>query len=243
MVDSTEYGVLKTLSHAETARQDRHWQEIRVFGRSSRHLDPSLRLQLGLKRILDFVTAALALILLSPLFVFLMIAIKLDSKGPVFFRQVRWGRGQQRIEILKFRSMYAEKGDSSGVAQTIKADPRITRLGAFLRKSNLDELPQLINVLRGDMSLIGPRCHAIGMLAAGVAYEDLVPDYHERHIMRPGITGLAQMRGLRGPTIQASKARARIACDIYYVRNYSLLLDVKIILGTIRYELFGGSGY
>ena len=119
----------------------------------------------------------------------------------------------------------------------------MTRVGHWLRRTSLDELPQLVNVLKGDMSLVGPRCHAIGMRAAGKLYEELVPDYHERHLVRPGITGLAQMRGLRGPTVLASKSRARIACDIHYVDNFSLLLDLKIIAGTIRSELFGGSGF
>jgi lipopolysaccharide/colanic/teichoic acid biosynthesis glycosyltransferase len=139
--------------------------------------------------------------------------------------------------------MRSDLCDPSGVQQTIQNDPRITPFGAFLRKSNFDELPQLLNVLRGDMSLVGPRCHAIGMKAAGVQYEELVPAYHERHKMRPGITGLAQMRGLRGPTISRSKSKARIACDIHYVNNFSLLLDVKIAFGTLRHEMFRGTGF
>jgi lipopolysaccharide/colanic/teichoic acid biosynthesis glycosyltransferase len=139
--------------------------------------------------------------------------------------------------------MRADLGDATGVQQTVKNDPRVTRLGAFLRSSNLDELPQLINVLKGDMSLVGPRCHAIGMKAAGVQYEELVPHYHQRHHMRPGITGLAQMRGLRGPTDTSAKSRARIACDLYYIENYSLMLDLKIAYGTVRNELLGGSGF
>ncbi len=113
----------------------------------------------------------------------------------------------------------------------------------MLRKTNLDELPQLINVLKGNMSLVGPRPHAIGMQAAGMLYEDLVPEYHKRHRVRPGITGLAQMRGLRGPTLLASKSRERVAADLYYVDNYSLMLDIRILYGTLRSEAFGGSGF
>lgn len=139
--------------------------------------------------------------------------------------------------------MYVDMCDESGVEQTTESDPRITRVGAFLRKSNLDELPQLFNIFVGDMSLIGPRCHAVGMFAAGMPYEELVEEYHVRHVMRPGLTGLAQARGLRGPTDRPSKARARIACDIYYVSNFSLLLDTKIFLSTVKHELFGGSGF
>jgi polysaccharide biosynthesis protein PslA len=125
----------------------------------------------------------------------------------------------------------------------VKNDPRVTRVGAFLRRSNIDELPQLLNVLKGDMSVVGPRCHAIGMRAGGMLYEELVPEYHHRHAMRPGITGLAQMRGLRGPTDRPAKARARIASDLHYVENFSLLMDIRIIIGTLISELNGGKGF
>lgn len=163
--------------------------------------------------------------------------------GPVLFRQIRWGRDQQKIRIYKFRTMYAAECDDSGVRQTTENDPRITAVGAVLRRTNIDELPQLLNVLKGDMSLVGPRCHAIGMLAAGMPYEDLVADYHHRHQVKPGLTGLAQMRGLRGPTGSVAKARARIAADLFYVDNFSFWLDIKIILGTIHSELTCGKGF
>ncbi len=210
---------------------------------ADRNVSSGLVLQLAVKRFFDFVVALSALLVLSPLFLIVAVLIKLDSAGPVFFSQVRYGKDCRKIRIYKFRSMRTDLCDASGVAQTVKGDPRITAIGAFLRKSNIDELPQLLNVLKGDMSLIGPRCHAIGMMAAGKLYEDLCPDYHDRHIMRPGITGLAQMRGLRGPTVRADKSRARVKCDIYYVQNFSLVLDVKILIGTIRNELLGGSGF
>ncbi len=201
------------------------------------------RLQLAAKRAIDIAASATALLVLLPAFVILAILIRMDSPGPVFFRQVRWGQDGKKIQVYKFRSMRSDLGDPSGVAQTIKNDPRITRLGATMRRTNLDELPQLINVLKGDMSLVGPRCHAVNMLAAGRLYEDLVPDYHRRHSMRPGITGLAQMRGLRGPTDRADKARARIACDLYYVYRFNLWLDFKIIIGTLVSEIGGGTGF
>ncbi len=203
----------------------------------------ALLVQLFMKRLMDIVIAGCALLVLLPLLLFCALVIRLESKGPALFTQWRWGRDGRKFKVFKFRSMRTELGDVSGVRQTVKNDPRITRFGAFLRKSNIDELPQLINVLKGDMSLVGPRCHAIGMKAAGLLYEDLVPNYHLRHVMRPGITGLAQMRGLRGPTDTPAKSRSRIASDIYYVSNYSLMLDVKIILGTLRDEVFGGSGF
>jgi lipopolysaccharide/colanic/teichoic acid biosynthesis glycosyltransferase len=202
-----------------------------------------LLIQLFIKRLLDVVIAGFALLVLLPLLLFCALIIRLESKGPALFTQWRWGKDGRKFKVYKFRSMRSDLGDVSGVQQTVRNDPRITRFGAFLRKSNIDELPQLLNVLKGDMSLIGPRCHAIGMKAAGVLYEELVPSYHLRHVMRPGITGLAKMRGLRGPTDTPAKSRARIASDIYYVSNYSLMLDLKILIGTLRDEVFGGSGF
>lgn len=200
-------------------------------------------LQAKIKRAIDVVAALTAILILLPVLIMIAVLIKLDSRGPALFRQTRWGLNGKKIEVLKFRSMRAEMGDQSGVTQTIENDPRLTRVGRILRKTNLDELPQLFNVVRGDMSLVGPRCHAVNMLAAGQLYEQLVPSYHLRHAVRPGITGLAQMRGLRGPTVRPSKARARIACDLHYIENFSLWLDAKIILRTVVNELKGGAGF
>ncbi|EJZ21087.1 sugar transferase [Rhizobium sp. Pop5] len=202
-----------------------------------------MALRLVVKRLIDIIGSASALIVLAPLFLAIALFIKLDDGGPVFFRQIRWGLNGRKITVFKFRSMRAEACDPSGIQQTIKGDSRVTGIGAVLRKTNVDELPQLLNVLKGDMSLVGPRCHAINMQAAGRLYEELVPDYHRRHIMRPGITGLAQTRGWRGPTARPLQARARIASDIYYVRNFSLLLDMKILLNTLVIELRGGTGF
>lgn len=196
-----------------------------------------------MKRLFDIAASGAALVVLSPFLLVMALLIRLDSPGSPLFSQLRWGKDGRKIRIYKFRSMRADMHDVSGVKQTVAGDPRITRIGAFLRRSNIDELPQLFNVLKGDMSLVGPRCHAIGMLAAGVPYEELVPDYHARHCMRPGLTGLAQMRGLRGPTDRPGKARARIASDLYYIENFSLWLDMRIIAGTIVSELKGGKGF
>lgn len=195
------------------------------------------------KRLFDIVVAATALIILAPVLVAIIVMIRLDSPGPGLFSQVRWGMNGRRITIYKFRSMRMDLCDPSGIKQTIRDDPRMTRVGAILRRTNFDELPQLFNVLRGEMSLVGPRCHAVGMLAAGVPFEHLVPDYHLRHTMRPGITGLAQMRGLRGPTDRPAKSRARVACDLYYVEHFSFWLDLRIIAGTLRSELTNGRGF
>ncbi len=194
------------------------------------------------KRAFDVTFSLVVLVLLLPVMLMIAAAIKFDSRGPVFFKQVRWGKDQKPIQVYKFRSMRTDLCDITGVTQTVEGDPRITRLGSFLRKSSLDELPQFINVLKGDMSVVGPRCHAIGMFAAGVPYEDLVANYHERHQVRPGITGLAQVRGWRGPTVDPVHAKARVACDLYYIENYSFFLDLQIIAATIRSELTGGTG-
>lgn len=199
--------------------------------------------QLVLKRVIDVGVSLTALIVLAPLLLAVALLIRLDSPGPALFTQIRWGKDCRKIRVYKFRSMRKDLGDSTGVAQTVKNDPRITKIGAIIRKTNIDELPQLLNVLKGDMSLVGPRCHAIGMLAAGIPYENLVYDYHRRHSMKPGMTGLSQMRGLRGPTDRPGKARARIACDLHYVNNFSVLFDIRIIVGTVISELSGGKGF
>jgi polysaccharide biosynthesis protein PslA len=217
--------------------------DVSAQGRFENRSPASKALHLSLKRFLDIAASLAALIVLAPLLLLVALIIRLESKGPVLFKQTRWGQGCKPIRVYKFRSMYTDRCDPSGVNQTVKDDPRITRMGRIIRRTNIDELPQLLNVLRGEMSLVGPRCHAIGMLAAGVPYEDLVRQYHRRHLLKPGITGLAQMRGLRGPTDRPSKARARIACDLYYVENFSIWLDLKIIIGTIRSELTGGQGF
>lgn len=195
------------------------------------------------KRCVDTLVALTALVILFPFLVTVALLIKLDSRGPVIFVQKRWGKGGQVIRVYKFRSMFRDKCDPTGVAQTISGDERVTPVGKWLRSSNVDELPQLFNVLMGDMSLVGPRCHAIGMKAAGQLYEDLVPEYHHRHLVRPGITGLAQIRGWRGPTQSALSAKARILSDLYYVKNRTLFLDVQIIMATVRKEIVHGSGF
>lgn len=203
---------------------------------------PDMPARLAAKRVMDIAGSFLGLLVLSPLMLLVAVLIKLESKGPVFFRQLRTGINETPFEILKFRSMYTDLCDNSGVRQTVDNDPRITPLGRILRRTNLDELPQLWNVLIGDMSLVGPRPHVPDMLAAGRTYSDLVQGYEYRHLMRPGITGLAQVRGLRGPTGHRWMAIRRIVCDVEYVRNFSLLLDIKIIIRTIINEFKGGTG-
>jgi len=200
-------------------------------------------IQFALKRIVDIVISGSVLALLLPFFVAIAVMIVYENRGPVFFSQLRWGKGGKLIRIYKFRSMRTDMCDETGVAQTKENDPRVTRIGAFLRKTNLDELPQLISILKGDMSLVGPRCHVPGMLAAGQLYEDLVEEYHLRHLVRPGLTGLAQVSGFRGPTDREDLARGRVSHDLDYIRNFSIVSDMRILARTVVNEIRGGTGF
>lgn len=181
------------------------------------------------KRIFDLALAALGLVALAPLFLVVAAAIRLDSPGPVFFLQTRYGFNQRRFRIVKFRTMrtYA---DSADVPQAVRHDPRVTRLGRWLRRTNIDELPQLMNVLAGQMSLVGPRPHAV---PHNRAFERRIALYARRHNVRPGITGWAQVNGLRGETDTDEKMRRRVEHDLYYIDNWSMLFDVRIILRTL----------
>lgn len=194
------------------------------------------------KRTFDFVVAGGALLTLSPLLLAIAAAIKLTSPGPVFFTQNRYGHRNRPFRIFKFRTMHVHLSDKSGTTQTVGNDPRVTLLGRVLRQTSLDELPQLINVLIGDMSLVGPRPHVPGMKAASIKYEHLVPYYFQRHNIRPGITGLAQVSGCRGSTALATAAVSRVDYDLEYIERWSLWLDIKIIWRTIRHEFFSGTG-
>jgi lipopolysaccharide/colanic/teichoic acid biosynthesis glycosyltransferase len=199
--------------------------------------------QLAMKRGFDIFVSGLALAILLPLFAVVAALIVYENRGPVFFSQLRWGRGGKLIRIYKFRSMRTDLCDVTGVAQTKENDPRVTRIGALLRKTNLDELPQLINIFLGDMSLVGPRCHVPGMLAAGRPYEELVAEYHLRHMVRPGLTGLAQVNGFRGPTDREDAARGRVAHDLEYIRSFTFWSDIKILFRTVANEIRGGTGF
>lgn len=200
------------------------------------------RVQLIIKRGVDVVGGIALLVLLAPLLAAIALAIRATSQGPALFRQVRHGLNGEPFEIIKFRTLYAERCDADGVNQTTIDDDRVTGVGRFLRRWNLDELPQLFNVIGGTMSLVGPRPHVPGMLAAGVLYEELVPYYFVRLAMKPGITGWAQCNGLRGPTDQAELAIDRVDHDIHYIQNYSLWLDFKCLIKTICRECLGGTG-
>jgi lipopolysaccharide/colanic/teichoic acid biosynthesis glycosyltransferase len=194
------------------------------------------------KRTFDGVASLAGLVLLAPLLAGVAVAVKLTSNGPVLFRQTRLGLNGQPFSILKFRTMYVDRCDASGLKHTVAGDPRVTPIGRFLRRSSIDELPQLINVLRGHMSLVGPRPYVPGMQAGGVAYERLDYRYYDRLRVLPGITGLAQVNGYRGDATDEEAARVRLEYDLAYIENTGLLLDIKIIFRTVIREFFKGSG-
>ncbi len=186
------------------------------------------------KRLLDIVAATAALLVLSPLLVAVAVAIKLDSAGPVFFRQRRVGQGNRQFDILKFRSMHTETSDGDGERSTGRDDDRITRVGRFIRSTSIDELPQLLNVLRGEMSMVGPRPHALGSRAGERLFWHASEAYWMRHALKPGLTGLAQIRGYRGATETEDDLEMRVRCDLEYLSDWSLWTDVMIMLKTLR---------
>jgi putative colanic acid biosynthesis UDP-glucose lipid carrier transferase len=191
------------------------------------------------KRTSDVVLAMLILVLISPLLLAIGIGVKLSSPGPAIFRQKRNGLDGSEITVYKFRSMRS-MDNGPVVAQATKDDPRITRFGAFLRKTSLDELPQFFNVLQGRMSIVGPRPHAV---AHNELYRELISAYMVRHKVKPGITGWAQVNGLRGETETVDKMKARVEYDLEYLRNWSLGLDLQIIVRTIRVLFFDRNAY
>ena len=192
-----------------------------------------------IKRGSDLVFSLLILLLIAPLLLLIALAVKWTSRGPVIFRQHRYGLDGEEIVVYKFRSMTVSE-DGAQVTQAQRQDARVTPLGAFLRRTSLDELPQFINVLQGRMSIVGPRPHAV---AHNEFYRKLIKGYMVRHKVKPGITGWAQVNGFRGETETLDKMQGRIACDLDYLRNWSLKLDTQIILRTIRLMLKDKQAY
>jgi lipopolysaccharide/colanic/teichoic acid biosynthesis glycosyltransferase len=188
----------------------------------------------AVKRVFDLSIAIMAVICLTPLMLVVTVLIKLDSPGPVFFRQQRIGRGNQMFHMLKFRSMRTEASDSVGARLTARDDDRVTRVGRFIRKTSIDELPQLLHVLSGEMSIVGPRPHALGAKAADKLYWEVDERYWTRHAAKPGLTGLAQVRGYRGNTLEESDLSNRLQADLEYLDTWSIWRDVKIVVLTFR---------
>lgn len=185
------------------------------------------------KMVFDRVVGALALIVLSPVMLLTALAVKLDSRGPVFFRQKRYGFNNEMIEVFKFRSLYVEHADATASRQVTKGDPRVTRVGRFIRKTSLDELPQLLNVVfKGNLSLVGPRPHVAHAKAEDRLYDQVVDGYFARHKVKPGITGWAQINGWRGETDTEDKIQRRVEHDLYYIENWSVLFDLYILVMT-----------
>jgi polysaccharide biosynthesis protein PslA len=185
------------------------------------------------KRLLDLGVGAVALVLLSPLMAVIALCVKLDSPGPVFFRQKRHGFNNETVTVWKFRTMRHERADATASKQVMIDDERVTRAGRFLRQMSLDELPQLINVLKGEMSLVGPRPHAVGMKTGQSESAQLVAEYAWRHRMKPGMTGWAAIKGSRGPLHTAADVRKRVALDIEYIERQSVWLDLYCIAMTV----------
>lgn len=186
------------------------------------------------KRVMDVLVSAALLLFLAPLFLVVALIIKLDSRGPVFFAQPRVGRGNQMFQILKFRSMRVETSDLAGARSAARNDDRVTRVGRVIRATSIDELPQFINVLLGDMSVVGPRPHALGSLAGDKPFWEVDTAYWRRHVLKPGITGLAQVRGFRGATHEQLDLQNRLQSDLEYISGWTLWRDIKILLSTVR---------
>jgi Undecaprenyl-phosphate glucose phosphotransferase len=212
-----------------TSRSYSYLGDVAVFDVVDR---PISDWNLVFKWIFDRGVALLALVLLSPVMLATAIAIKLDSKGPVLFKQNRHGFNNELIEIYKFRSMYTDRADQGAAKLVTKDDPRVTKVGRIIRKTSIDELPQLFNVLKGQLSIVGPRPHALQAKAANVLYYEAVEGYFARHRVKPGITGWAQINGWRGETDTLDKIMQRVNHDLYYIEHWSLVLDLYILLMT-----------
>ncbi len=186
-----------------------------------------------MKWLFDKIVGGLALLAAAPAMAVIAIAIKLDSRGPVLFKQKRYGFNNDLIEVYKFRSMYVEATDATAAKLVTRDDPRVTRVGRFIRKASLDELPQLFNVVfKGNLSLVGPRPHAVNAKAEARLYDEAVDGYYARHRVKPGVTGWAQINGWRGETDTQEKIQKRVEYDLYYIENWSVLFDLYIVMMT-----------
>lgn len=191
------------------------------------------------KRIEDIILSSIILVLISPILLIISILIKCTSSGPILFIQDRHGKDGKIIKVWKFRTMKVME-NSHVVTQATKNDPRITKIGRFLRRTSLDELPQFFNVLYGSMSIVGPRPHAV---SHNYHYAELIPKYMLRHSVKPGVTGLAQIKGFRGETDTLDKMENRVRYDLKYIRHWSLWLDLKLVFLTIIYGFVGKTAY
>ena len=197
----------------------------------------------AVKRVFDALISFTLLVFLAPLMLLTAALIKLESSGPVFFKQARYGFGKRIIDVYKFRSMYHDMSDQLADKLTERDDPRVTRVGTFIRRFSIDELPQLFNVLYGDMSMVGPRPNPLNAKAGGELYDRVVDNFYTRYRVLPGITGWAQINGLRGNTDTKEKLIRRVEYDLYYIKNWSFWLDLKIVLLTPLASLEGENAF
>ncbi len=210
----------------DASPKTRHWSSIAAVDRNT--LKPISGVGAALKRLEDFVLGSIALLIIFPLMLLITLIIKLDSTGPALFCQARSGRNKEVIKVYKFRTMY--QNGSQEFRQATKDDPRITRVGSFLRRTSLDELPQLFNVIQGSMSLVGPRPHPLKL---DEDFKHIIPALSSRYCVKPGITGWAQINGFRGETTHVNDMVQRIEHDRHYVKNWSIWMDVKILFMTV----------
>lgn len=216
--------------------------ELAPFGLGPQRDSPSVIVAVGplnlldrfIKRLFDLALAIVGLIAVLPVLLSTALVIRLTSPGPILFTQTRIGRGNKMFRMIKFRSMRVQLLDSAGHRSTSRDDDRITRVGRFIRRTSIDELPQLINVIKGDMSIVGPRPHALGSRAADKLFWEVDQRYWDRHAAKPGLTGLAQVRGFRGATLVEADLTNRLQADLEYLENWSIWRDVKIIFLTVR---------
>ncbi|WP_231850354.1 sugar transferase [Komagataeibacter medellinensis] len=195
------------------------------------------------KRAFDITVGTLLLVALSPVLLVVAVAIKLDSRGPILFCQPRQGYNNLYFNVFKFRSMYTDMADRDAARQTSRTDPRVTRVGRWIRRLSIDELPQLFNVLRGEMSLVGPRPHAPQTRAGGQLLHEAMEEYVARHRVQPGITGWAQINGSRGELVTRDDLCRRVVLDLEYIRAWSIWLDIKIIFLTVKREIFSRNAF
>jgi lipopolysaccharide/colanic/teichoic acid biosynthesis glycosyltransferase len=196
-----------------------------------------------IKKVLDVTVSLICVILLLLPLAVVAIAIKMDSPGPVLFRQPRLGFNNRQFMVFKFRSMYTNASDILSVKQTSRDDPRVTRVGKWLRKLSIDEMPQLLNVLRGEMSLVGPRPHALQTRVEGALLNDVTAEYIMRFHVKPGITGWAQVNGARGELVTTDDLRKRVAYDLEYIQNWSAWFDLKIMALTLVREIVSRNAF
>ncbi len=249
--ETTILNVLHTLRHQTmTVRYIPEMSALRILSHDVSNIlgmpmidlrtSPMTGMNRVIKELEDRILALIFLLLASPFMAFIALSVKLSSPGPVLFKQKRHGWGGREINIYKFRTMYVDHPTSEGVKQTTRDDPRVTRIGRFLRRTSLDELPQLINVLQGRMSLVGPRPHAI---EHNEFFKEKVDSYMQRHKVKPGITGWAQVNGLRGETDTLEKMQKRVEYDLYYIEHWSLGFDLKILALTFIHGFIHKNAY